>query len=114
MEKLLELVAKFESVKEFVNGQQSIIDGRVAEAVVAAKAGIQAELEAAYAGKAEAEAKVSELMAGVDAALTELKADADEVAEAVTVKTPAEAEPVVEPVVEAPVEPVVEPVKEGE
>jgi hypothetical protein len=113
MEKLLELVAKFESVKEsvkaYVAGSQAIIDGRVAEAVAAAKAGIQAELEAAGVRASTAEARVIEIMSGIDAAVGELKADADEVAAAVAVKTAAEAEPVAsEAVAEAAVEAVAE------
>jgi hypothetical protein len=113
MDKLLELVAKFESVKEsvkaFVAGTQAIIDGRVAEGIAGAKAGMQADLESAGVRASTAEARVAELMAGVDAAVAELKADADEVAAAVAVKTPAEAEPAApEAVAEAAVEAVKE------
>jgi hypothetical protein len=97
MEKLLALVSRFELVKEsvkaFVAGQQAIIDGRVAEAVAAAKAGMIAELESAGQTAAAAEAKAAELLTGIETAVSELSADADEVAAAVAGNTPAAAEP---------------------
>src|SRR3972149_4249552 len=82
-----------EKVKAYAAGNQAIIDGRVAEAVSAAKVAIQADLEAAGQRGGEAEKRADELMAGVKSAVSEMKADADEMASAVAVSAPAASEP---------------------
>jgi hypothetical protein len=119
MEKLNALVAKMESVKEgvkaYVAGQNAIVELRVREEIAAAKVAFQAELEAMGQRAADADKRVADLMAGVDKAVGELEADADEVAANVAINTPAASEPAPsEAPAEAAVEAVSEEKQEGE